>query len=310
MKLPGMILSLIVVLSGLYSLAQESPGPEATAFLEKVASLDRLGKIEDALKLLDQGVERYKEPNYDRFFTLNYKFTLLLRLNRYEDAVKIAEEKANIIQSPKQALSVAEVFLKLNNAEKALLWIGKSVDRGLQSYTVFDSEIYKPLRDRKPFLDYIEKVKRRNGIGLPAPSFRRESIAGHSVALEKNRGKVVLLDFWATFCGPCLEEMPNLKKLYDRYREKGFEIIAFSEDQDQSRLASYLKDKGISWENVLCPKAEADETVRLYRVVNIPASFLIDQNGIVRHVNLSGQDLEKAIEELLTRREESKTRRF
>lgn len=86
--------------------------------------------------------------------------------------------------------------------------------------------------------------------------------------------------------------------------------IAFSEDQDQSRLASYLKDKGISWQNVLCPKAEADETIRLYRVVNIPASFLIDQNGIVRHVNLSGQDLEKAIEELLTRREESKTRRF
>lgn len=145
---------------------------------------------------------------------------------------------------------------------------------------------------------------------MPAPSFRRESISGHPVALENNKGEVVLLGFWATFCGSCLQEMPHLKKCYDRHKEKGFEIIGFSEDQDQSRLASYLKDNGISWENVFCLKAEADETVPLYKVVNIPASFLIDQNGIVRHVNLSGQHLEKAIEELLTTREESTTRRF
>ncbi len=112
-----------------------------------------------------------------------------------------------------------------------------------------------------------------------------------------------MLDFWATFCAPCLQEMPHLKQLYDRYKEKGFEIIEFSEDQDQGQLAAYLKNNGIAWENVFCPKAEADETVSLCKVINIPASFLVDQKGIVRHVNLSGQDLENAIVELFGQRE-------
>jgi len=285
------------------SLAQEEPGPEAAAFLERVTALDQQGKIEDALKLLDQGLAKYKEADYDRFFTLNYKFVLLSRLNRLEEAAKVGEEKANIIRSPKQALSVAEVYLKMHNHEKALDWIGKSVERGLQSYSVFKATIYEPLRGRKSFTALVETVKRRSGLGSPAPSFQRTGLSGKKMSLDDYRGKVVLLDFWATFCGPCLQEMPHLKKCYEEYKGEGFEIIGFSEDQDRGRLAAYLKKNGITWENVLCPKGESDETVRLYKVVNIPASFLIDRDGIVRHVNLAGEELEKAIEDLLSRRE-------
>jgi len=293
------LLCLIALLLSRSSFAQEEPGPEAAAFLERVAALDREGKTEEALKLLDQGLGIYKEPNYDRFFTLNYKFTLLSRLNRFEDAVAVAEEKAGIIQSPKQALCVADSYLKVNNPDTALEWIGKSVDRGLQSYTIFNAEIYEPLRGRQQFISYVDTVKRRNGLGLPAPAFRRESVAGNRMDLGRYEGKVVLLDFWATFCGPCIKEMPHLKRCYEKHRERGFEIVGFSLDQDQSRLTTYIEKNGIPWEIVFCQKGEADETVRLYKVVNIPASFLVDRNGIVRHVNLAGSDLEKAIEELL-----------
>ncbi len=299
MKVSVVLFCLLTVVSSGYALAQEEPGPEAAAMLAKVAALDQQGKIEDAFRLLDQGLEKYKEANYDRFFTLNYKFILLSRLKRYEEAVKICEEKANIIPSPKQALSVAETYLKINDRDKALDWIRKSVERGLQSYAVFNTDIYEPLRGKASFAALVETVKRRNGLGLPAPLFRRESLSGKPITLEDYRGKVVLLDFWATFCPPCLQEMPHLKKCYEEYRARGFEIVGFSEDQDQGRLAAYLKENGIAWENIFCPQGDADETVRLYKVVNIPASFLIDRNGILRQVNLSGRNLENAIEELL-----------
>lgn len=100
MKSSAIVFCLIAVTFSHSALAQEQPGPEAAALLERVASLDQQGKIEEAIKLLDQGLGKYKKPDYDRFFTLNYKFILLSRLNRYGDAVKVAEEKAGIIQSP------------------------------------------------------------------------------------------------------------------------------------------------------------------------------------------------------------------
>lgn len=279
--------------------AQEEPGPEAAAFLERVASLDQQGKLEDALKLLDLGLEKYREPNFDRFFTLNYKFQLLSRLNRFRDAVDVAVEKANIIKSPKQALIVAEAYLKINDLGQALDWVERSVNRGLQSYDIFHGNIYDPLRDKERFTALIEKVKRKNGIGQPAQSFIRESLSGNEVSLHKYKGRVLLIDFWATWCFPCTEQMPHLKKCYKNYRDKGFEIIGFSLDGDKNTLGKYLKSTGIDWEIISCPKAQDDETINLYKVINIPASFLVDKNGILRHVNLTGKNLENAIEELL-----------
>jgi len=284
------------------ALTQEAPGPEAAALLRRVEALDQKGNVEEALKLLDEGLEKYRELNYDRFFTLNYKFIVLSRMNRLEAAVKVAEEKAGIIKSPRQALIVADSYLKLKDTERALVWISESVDRGLQSYTTFNSVIYEPLHGNRRFVALVETVKKRNGLGLAAPSFKRDSLSGGQVALEDYRGKVVLLDFWATFCSPCLEQLPHLKQVYEKYRERGFEILGFSEDQDRDRLGAFVKENGMGWKNVFCPEGESDPTVRLYKVINIPASFLVDRNGIVRHVNLTGRDLERAIEELLGQR--------
>ena len=161
MRLTRMLLCLAALSLSHGAFAQEEPGPEAAALLKRVESLDEQGKIDDALALLDQGLTIYTEPNYDRYFTLNYKFILLARLNRLEDAVKVAEEKANIIKSPKQAINVAESYLKVGNPGKALEWVGESVDRGLQSYTIFAAEIYEPLRGNPQFASYIEMVKKR-----------------------------------------------------------------------------------------------------------------------------------------------------
>ncbi len=292
------VIFLLAAIGGSF-IAQEQPGPEAAAFLERVAALDHQGKPEDALKLLDEGLEKFKQPDFDRFFLLNYKFMLLSREKRFREAVGVAVEKADIIKSPKQALVVAETYLTLSDLKKGLDWIQRSVELGLQSYDIFNNKIYRPLYDNETFVTLVETVKSRNGIGQPATPFVRESIAGHKISLDKYKGQVVLIDFWATWCLPCREQMPRLKNFYKKYKGQGFEIVGFSEDKDKAQLDKYLEESGIAWEIIFCPEAEKDETVALYRVTNIPASFLVDKNGIVRHVNLSGRNLETAIEELI-----------
>lgn len=294
------IISLLIsLLLCVIAFAQEAPGPEASAFLNSVASLDKEGRLDDALHRLDQGLQQYTKLDYDRFFILNYKFHLLSKQNRYLDAVPVAVEKANIIQSPKQALVVAKAYLHIGDTGHALEWIRQSVQRGLQSYDIFDDALYEPLRHNDQFAALIDTVKRRNGIGLPAKSFVRQTLSGHEVSLARYRGKVLLIDFWATWCAPCIKQMPHLKKCYDEYRDKGFEIVGFSADTDVTQLKKYLRTNGIAWENVFCPESETDETMLQYRIANIPASVLIDRRGTVRHVNISGIRLETAIAELI-----------
>lgn len=296
---PVGIFVLFVAMSALWFQAQEEPGPEASAFLQRVASLEREGKLEEALKLLDGGLAKYNNPDYDRFFTLNFKYLILVKLNRLSEAATVAAEKAGIIKSPKQARLAAEAYLKTDDPETALDWLEQSVDRGLQTYEIFDNSIYDPLRGNARFAGLVDQVKKNNGIGLPAKPFVRRNLSADEVSLHRLKGKVVLLDFWATWCPPCLEQMPHLQQCYKTYKDKGFEIIGFSGDRDLNRLTGYLKKAGIGWDIVQCPQGQDDETMVLYKIANIPASFLIDKSGVVRHVNLTGKKLEEAIASLL-----------
>jgi thiol-disulfide isomerase/thioredoxin len=118
------------------------------------------------------------------------------------------------------------------------------------------------------------------------------------VTLEKYRGKVVLVDFWATWCGPCIAEMPAVKKLYEANRAKGFEIISVSLDQpnDGPKMAKYVRETGIAWPQV---HDATREVSRRYHVSSIPATFLIGRDGRLVAVGLRGEELEKAVAEAL-----------
>jgi len=242
---------------------------------------------------------KFKDKTYDRYALLTVKFELLSGLSKHREALEAASEKANIVTSPRQALNVAQTYIKIGDFEHALEWLEASVNRGLQSYAIFEDDTYKPLQDNTRFRNLVETVKKRNGLGLPAKPFLGKTILGQEVSLDGYKGKVLLLDFWATWCPPCLAEMPNLIKCYDEFKDRGFEIIGFAENANDDTLKKYLTKNRITWPIVSKDSDHYEAVVLSYAIKNIPGSFLIDKTGILRHVNLTGNNLRNAIDQLI-----------
>lgn len=112
-----------------------------------------------------------------------------------------------------------------------------------------------------------------------APDFTLKTLDGQEISLSQLKGKVVLLDFWATWCGPCRESIPHLIQLYKNYRENGLELIGMDVDKgDVETVRRFVKSMDIPYPVVVAP----DDVVRSYRVNGIPATFLIDKEGNIR----------------------------
>ena len=107
------------------------------------------------------------------------------------------------------------------------------------------------------------------------------AVDGREVDLAKMRGKVVLIDFWATWCGPCVAELPNVLKAYKELHPKGFEIVGISLDSDKAKLEAFVKDKGMEWPQFFDGKGWKNEIATTYSIHSIPAMWLVDQKGMV-----------------------------
>jgi peroxiredoxin len=117
--------------------------------------------------------------------------------------------------------------------------------------------------------------------GYLAPDFALPSLDGQTVRLSDLRGKAVLLNFWATWCSPCRQEMPTIEKVYQDSKSRGLAILAVSLDAgSKSVVKSFMQELKLEFPVLLDPEMEV---LRIYRMVGIPASFLIDKQGIIRH---------------------------
>ena len=105
-----------------------------------------------------------------------------------------------------------------------------------------------------------------------------------------------MLDFWATWCGPCIAEMPKVKKTYEKYKDQRFQIIGISLDRSMAPLEAYIEKEGLAW---LHYWDESRKVRNLYEVRAIPSTFLIDGEGIIRKANLGGFDVESAVAALV-----------
>lgn len=132
-----------------------------------------------------------------------------------------------------------------------------------------------------------------------APDFEVKALNGGELSLKKYRGKVILLDFWATWCKPCLAEMPNVKRVYRRYKDQNFQIIGISLDTNRSSLRSYLRRQSIPWPQFFDGAGWQNSVAQKYGIQAIPYMYLIDGDGFIRKENLRGRALEAAVGELI-----------
>ena len=142
-----------------------------------------------------------------------------------------------------------------------------------------------------------EANKVRSGLaeGAKFPDFSEKDLEGKPLSVGNYKGKVVLVDFWATWCPPCRAELPNVIKTYEAHHKAGFEIIGISLDQDKAKLTSYIKDKNMTWAQYFDGKGWQNKLSQKYGVESIPATYLIGRDGTIIGRDLRGEELEAAV---------------
>ncbi|HXB02394.1 MAG TPA: TlpA disulfide reductase family protein [Opitutaceae bacterium] len=131
--------------------------------------------------------------------------------------------------------------------------------------------------------------------GVAFPDFNEKDLAGEPLSIARFKGKVVLVDFWATWCGPCREELPNVLAAYKKYHDKGFEIIGVSLDQDENTLKSFIKEKGMVWPQYFDGQGWGSKLGQKYGIDSIPMTFLLDQEGKIVAKGLRGAALDEQL---------------
>lgn len=144
-----------------------------------------------------------------------------------------------------------------------------------------------------------KEVQRKLAVGAKFPDFDEKDLDGKPLSIARFKGKVVLVDFWATWCGPCIAELPSVQAAYAKHRAKGFEIIGISLDSDRAKLDSFIADKKMTWPQYFDGKGWQSKLAGAYGVNSIPATYLLDGDGKIIAKNLRGEALEEAVAKAL-----------
>lgn len=227
-------------------------------------------------------------------------------------------EKASLKNDQKKMNEIQGKFEKeerklLGEVRKMLPEMGTSFIAVFAANNFFSSEADLPLLEdlaerlekENPSPKYaqafISGIRRIKGISVGdiAPDFTLDAPDGTPVSLSSLRGKYVLLDFWASWCGPCRRENPNVVRLYNQYKDKNFEIYGVSLDRDRDAWIKAIQDDGLTWVHGSDLKYWNSDVAVKYGVNGIPATYLLDTEGRVIAKNLRGQALERKLQEIL-----------
>jgi peroxiredoxin len=164
-------------------------------------------------------------------------------------------------------------------------------------YNMLDAKIKATTNGKnvKKMLDTYKTV----AMGVKAPEITQNDTSGHALPLSSIKGKVVMIDFWASWCGPCRRENPNIVKAYEQFHPKGFEIYGVSYDKTDSKWKKAINDDKLTWYEVSDLKGWQNSTSDQYYIKAIPANILIDQDGKIIAKNLFGQKLIDKLNQLL-----------
>lgn len=161
-------------------------------------------------------------------------------------------------------------------------------------------EEFKSNENIKTMLAHIEAAE-AVAIGKNYIDLTMENPNGETISLSDyaGKGKYVFIDFWAAWCGPCIQEMPNVVEAYSKYKEKGFEIVGVSLDQDKEEWIKGIKELNMTWPQMSDLKLWESEAVKLYGFRGIPHTVLLDREGKIIEKNLRGEALHQKLSELL-----------
>jgi thiol-disulfide isomerase/thioredoxin len=229
------------------------------------------------------------------------KYTLVIA--EYDAAKRLAEFKKRLsdfekqLADRKEKLAVSDVqkaYQFASNVEKAIPKLAP------EAYTDL-GKILQGSADPKvtEFGKMLEGAGRR--VGLPGHELTIQNAAtvdGKAVDWNAYRGKVVLVDFWATWCGPCRAELPNVKEMYKKYHDQGFDVLAVSVDANKEALVKFLENEKLPWTCVHDKaKDKAPSLAQYYGVLAIPLPILVDREGKVISMNARGTELQELLAE-------------
>ena len=162
------------------------------------------------------------------------------------------------------------------------------------------SEEFKAKKDVKRILEQLE-AQEAVAIGKEFIDFSMKTPEGETVSMSDyaGKGKYVFIDFWAAWCGPCISEMPNVVAAYEKYKNKDFEIVGVSFDDNKDDWIKGIKDLNMTWPQMSEVSGWETEVVKLYAIQGIPHTVLLDKEGIIIAKDLRGKQLHDKLAELL-----------
>ena len=212
-----------------------------------------------------------------------------------DDAVSRTREKKFSMESVSDVQFLATQLLKSGEADSAASLYGRLAD-----------EIVNSEADPKTKAYATQFRGQANRIRLAGSKLELDGklLNGSDFDWEAYRGKVVLVDFWATWCGPCLADMPNIQATYNKYREKGFDVVAVSLDNDRRAVERFVRERSLPWVQIVdnAPRTTEGKRQTLadrYNIFSIPTAFLVDRDGKVVSTSARGEELQRLLTQLL-----------
>ncbi len=233
-------------------------------------------------------------------------------LNKYYNDIQASPKRDSlataIINNFNETDSLQKVALKsrMNSHPASLAWIffqdKLDMTNDFDMINKIDAANFKAYPENPFVIQYHQQVEieRKTAIGSPAPEIELTGVDGKPRKLSSLKGKVVLIDFWASWCGPCRKENPNVVAMYNKYKDKGFEVFSVSLDKDRESWVKAIAKDNLSWPNHVSDlKYWKSAGAVTYGVTSIPFTVLVDKKGKIVAKKLRGEELENKVGELL-----------
>jgi thiol-disulfide isomerase/thioredoxin len=281
-------------------------------------STDKVAFVADAKNLADAKITGSKETDaFNEFNAISKKYKM-----RVDSLQQVFQ--AELMKDPNDSVKINKLKTDIDAVYQGLIskWADELAAKVKQHSDKFASIIALQMLDPQKYPDVYEQLDKGLGLkypqhpmvqmlhkmaarqaalapGTPCPEIALPGPDGKEVRLSSFRGKIVLIDFWASWCKPCRADMPFMVQLYKKYKNKGFEILGISLDKEKENWLQAIKQDGITWPQASDLKFWNSEVVSLFNIEAIPYTVLVDKEGKIIAKGLRGPELEEKLKQLL-----------